>query len=84
MRLVERHSLERRVIDHLLEHYPVTARELAVALGVPEKRIILELRRMEARGLVEMDILPDTIFVRCLVLKGTKEKGKGGEDPAYR
>jgi hypothetical protein len=31
-----------------------------------------------------MDILPDTIFVRCLVLKGTKEKGKGGEDPAYR
>jgi len=45
----------------------VTARELAKALRVPEKRIVLELRRMQARGLVEMDILPDTIFVRCLV-----------------
>jgi hypothetical protein len=92
MPLIERHSLERRVIDHLLEHYPVTAFELAKALRVPEKRMILELRRMEARGMVEMDILPDKIFVRCLVkvrnppAPGTRPPAPDGkvEDPAYR
>jgi DNA-binding MarR family transcriptional regulator len=83
--LLERHSLERRVIDYLQDHYPVTARQLAAALGVPEKRIIMVLRRMESRGMVELDILPDATFIRCPVVRRKNERKKGGDgnDPAY-
>ena len=78
MPLLERHSLERRAIDFLQEHYPVTARELAAALGVPEKRMLAELRLMRSRGLVELDVLPDEVFVRCLVVAAPRRKSKEG------
>jgi hypothetical protein len=67
MGTVGEHSLERRIIEYLQDHYPVSARQLAFALRLPEKRVLMELRRMEARGWVGLDILPDVIYVRCLV-----------------
>ncbi len=38
------------------------------------------LRRMASKGLVELDVLPDAVFVRCLVVlaKGAGPK-KGGD-----
>lgn len=82
---VDKHSLERRIIDHLQDHYPVSARQLAGELRIPEKRVLRELRRMEARGWVELDILPDVIYVRCLVRTPgapirTKDGGSDGRD----
>jgi predicted ArsR family transcriptional regulator len=99
MPTVERHSLERRIVEYLQEHYPVTAQMLALSLGLPPKRVIMELRKMESRGMVELDVLPDTVFVRALVTiplrdgsegrgkegekKETKKEKEGGTDPAY-
>jgi hypothetical protein len=68
MPLVLRSSLEHRVIEYASEHYPVTADELAGALGVQVGKVMMELRRMESKGLVELDVLPDKVFVRLLVL----------------
>ncbi|MGQ9582836.1 MAG: winged helix-turn-helix domain-containing protein [Thermoplasmatota archaeon] len=87
MPLILRSSLERRIIEHALEHYPLTAAELARALGVPEKRVLVELRRMESRGLAELDVLPDKTYVRILVVPWKApgpEGGKaGGTPPGY-
>ncbi len=94
MPLVLRSSLEHRVIAYASAHYPLTAGELAAALHVSDQRLMVELRRMEGKGLVELDILPDKVFVRLLVLEadpreadvnsddgpGPEEgKGKGGK-----
>jgi len=82
-------SLERLIIDFLQDHYPVSARQLAVALHLPEKRVLWGLRRMEARGWVELDILPDVIYVRCLVRRpgapaGARAGGPTGRDGKKR
>ncbi|MBM4248897.1 MAG: MarR family transcriptional regulator [Euryarchaeota archaeon] len=68
MPTILRSSLERRILEHALDHYPVTAEELARALHVSEGRVMVELRRMESRGLVELDLLPDKVFVRPLAV----------------
>jgi len=83
MPLIGRHSLEKRILEHLQLHYPVTARQLAAALRVFEKRILMELRRMQTKGMVELDVLPDDVFVRCLVVfrprRGEEGGGRGEE-----
>jgi len=90
MGIAERHSLERRILEYLQAHYPVSAHQLAGELGIPEKRALMELRRMASKGLVELDILPDTVFVRCLVVlaKGAgRTEGDGateGQKKRYR
>ncbi len=84
MPLVLRGSLQHRIIEYALEHYPLTAAELARALGVSERRVLRELRRMESRGLAELEALPDKIYVRLLVVprRGMRPGGGGaGETP---
>jgi DNA-binding MarR family transcriptional regulator len=91
MPLVLRSSLEHRIIGYASEHYPLLATELARALKVTDEKIMLELRKMESKGMVELDILPDKVFVRLLVVaeNGKNDGGKdnkqkrGGDDPAY-
>lgn len=84
MGTVREHSLERRIIEYLQDHYPVSALQLARALRLPEKRALWELRRMEARGWVELDILPDVIYVRCLVRHPGTPAGIPADGPAGR
>jgi hypothetical protein len=66
---IDRDSLERRILDYLRDHYPVSVRQLATALRIPEKRVLRELRLMETKGFVELDILPDIVYVRCHVVR---------------
>jgi len=68
MPTIDPDSLQRRIVDHLQDNYPVSARQLAHALRIPEKRVLRELRLMETKGLVELDYLPDIVYVRCLVV----------------
>ena len=76
---VLRGGIEERILRWAIAHYPATAGELAAALGIPEKRAMMELRKMAARGLVELDALPDRVFVRPLVLlEGGREGREGG------
>ena len=87
MTTIIRGSLEHRIVQHASGHYPLSAGELARALGVPLPKVMMALRRMESRGLVELDVLPDTVFVRLLVLPprpdggpGRREEGRGSKD----
>jgi DNA-binding transcriptional ArsR family regulator len=88
MPLVLRSSLEHRIIEHASEHYPLTVTDLARALGVTVDRVMMELRRMESKGLVELDILPDKVFVRLLVVParpdGSAGKSEEGRGPAKK
>ena len=99
MPIVLRSSLEHRIIEYASGRYPVTADEMARSLHVSGSRLLEELRRMERRGLVALDVLPDRIFVRLLVavpfppgrerkhgqgpLNERKKQTGGGDDPAY-
>jgi len=73
-------SLERRILEFLQEHYPITVAGLARELHLSEKNAHHTLKVMERRGHVELDILPDKIFVRPLVLLGEKGHGPKMED----
>ena len=68
MPAIDPDSLEFRIVLHLQHNYPVSARDLAHALRIPEKRVLRELHLMETKGHVELDILPDIVYVRCLVV----------------
>ena len=68
-------SLERRIIEFLQEHYPITVAELAKEMHLSEQNIHHSLKVMERRGLVELDVLPDKTFVRPLVLLSGKGLG---------
>jgi hypothetical protein len=91
MPTVLRSSLEYRIISYASEHYPLTTDELARALGIGLDRLLMELRRMESKALVELDVLPDKVFVRLLVVAGNRKdpgenerkQKRGGDDPAY-
>jgi len=91
MPLVLRSSIEHRIIEYASAHYPLTSDELARALHVSVDLIWVELRKMESKGLVELDVLPDRTYVRLLAVLsrpapeggGRENKKKGGDDPAY-
>ena len=91
MPTVLRSSLEHRIIEYARQHYPLTSDELAGALHVSDAAVQMELRRMASKGMVELDVLPDKVFVRLLVVAGGKKQNpgdqkkeeKGGDDPAY-
>jgi len=84
-------SLERRILDFIQVHYPITVTELAKELHIQETKALHALKKMELHGVVELDVLPDKTYVRPMVLKGindkteTKKEIRGGvDDPAYR
>jgi len=74
-----RDSIERRILEYVRDHYPVTVDELAKGLHVPSRRVDIALKGMAREGMVELDILPDKTFVRLLVIPARKA-GDGKED----
>ena len=88
MPTVLRSSLGHRIIEYASEHYPLTVDELAGALGVSVEKALMELRRMESKGLVELDLLPDRVFVRLLVVEarpdGNAGYGEAGRSPGEK
>jgi predicted ArsR family transcriptional regulator len=73
-------SLEHRILSFASEHYPLTAGELARALHVSDEILMMELRRMVSRGLVGLDVLPDKVFVRLLVVEAGPGRNAGGRE----
>jgi hypothetical protein len=77
MATIIRGSLEHRIVEYASQHYPLAADELARALHVSERVLLSELRRMGSRGLVELDVLPDKVFVRLLAAPARPGGGTG-------
>lgn len=63
---IERGSLEARIIEVLLEVYPITTKELGQELSLSEKALDLALKRLQTKGIIDLEILPDKVYIRLL------------------
>jgi DNA-binding MarR family transcriptional regulator len=63
---VEQGSLDERVLRYLMEAYPVTLDDLKWEMKISEVRLDRLLKKLIARGIVELEKLPDTTYVRLL------------------
>lgn len=63
---IERGSLEARIIEVLLEVYPITTKELRRELSLSEKMLDKGLKRLQTHGIIQLDPLPDKVYIRLL------------------
>lgn len=63
---IERGSLDARIIEVLLEVYPITVEELREELSLSEKTLELGLKRLQSRGIITLEPLPDKVYIRLL------------------
>ncbi|MBC7080975.1 MAG: winged helix-turn-helix domain-containing protein [Thermoplasmatales archaeon] len=63
---IEIGTIEERIIKTLQENYPITVAELSKKLNMPEEKILFELNKLQSRGIVVLEPLPDKIFVRLI------------------
>ncbi len=59
-------TMEERIIKILQKDYPITLKELSRKIGVSEKKTKMELLKLQSRGIIVMERLPDKIFIRLL------------------
>ena len=59
-------SLEERIIRVLQKEYPITMKELSKKLGISERKTRMEILKLQSKGILEMEPLPDKIFIRLL------------------
>lgn len=57
-------SLQEKIIKTVQEHYPVTMEELCKELHLSRDKMRFELRRLQSRGIVSLEPLPDATYVR--------------------
>jgi predicted ArsR family transcriptional regulator len=63
---IERSSLEARILEMLLEVYPMTVNELARELKLSKKTMERHMKKLQSRGIVDLEPLPDKVFIRLL------------------
>ena len=63
---IERGSSEARIIEVLLEVYPITIEELRKELSLSEKMLERGIKRLQIKGIIELEPLPDKVYIRLL------------------
>jgi DNA-binding MarR family transcriptional regulator len=63
---IQKGSLEERILRILLKRYPINIDELREELSISKGSIERVLKGFATRGIVSLDILPDTIYIRLL------------------
>ncbi len=63
---IESDSLEARVLRILLATYPISVSDLKWELKISEDILNRTLKSLETRGILELEELPDTTFIRLL------------------
>ncbi len=59
-------DLESRAIRAIAEKYPITMEELSKELKLSRKRTDLLIKRLELRGIVIREPLPDKVYLRLV------------------
>ncbi|MGF3553681.1 MAG: HTH domain-containing protein [Thermoplasmatota archaeon] len=59
-------TLEEQIIKFLQKTYPVTVKDIKNKLNISEKVILRTLKKLQLKDIVQLDILPDKIYVRLL------------------
>ncbi len=57
-------SEEEKIVRFILKKYPVTNMDIARTLGIKLDRVNLIMMKLEKRGVVTLDVLPDVWYVR--------------------
>ena len=57
---------EEQIIKILQKTYPITVKEIAEKLHLSEKQVLLVLKKLQTKHIVQLDILPGKTFVRLL------------------
>ncbi len=57
-------SLEDRAMRIIADEYPITLEQLSRALHISARRTELLIKRMEMKGIVIREILPDKVYLR--------------------
>lgn len=78
---VPRDSVASRILLLLGERYPVTLKEVALGLGLRESATRLELKKLQAQGLVILEDLDGNVFV-ALSGEGFTYLGLSAKDAA--
>ena len=63
---IQKGSMEERIVRILLKKYPITISELQKRLKVKKEIIERIIKAFESRGIVALDLLPDTVYIRLL------------------
>jgi predicted ArsR family transcriptional regulator len=63
---IERGSLEARIIEILLDVYPITVKELKEELSLSEKMLERGIKRLQSRGIIELEPLSDKVYIRLI------------------
>ena len=64
---MELSALEMRVVRFLGENYPVTTDDLRKGLSVRPDSLSRALKSLAAKGIIELEPLPDKTYVRLLI-----------------
>lgn len=63
---IQKGTFEERIITILLKQYPITVEELQAKSGLPRTVMERVLKAFLSRKIIELDILPDTSYIRLL------------------
>ncbi|MFQ6127859.1 MAG: MarR family transcriptional regulator [Thermoplasmata archaeon] len=63
---IEQDTLEERVLRILLQSYPITVEDLKWELKISKDRLNRVLKKLTVRGIIELEKLPGTTYVRLL------------------
>ena len=59
-------TIEEKIIKILQKTYPITVKCIKQQLHCSEQQVLRVLQKLQNQGVIILDILPDTIFVRLL------------------
>ena len=59
-------TMEERIIKLLQKEYPITMNEMAKKLGISLEKLKMEIIKLQKKGVVDVDVLPDKTFVRLI------------------
>jgi predicted ArsR family transcriptional regulator len=59
-------TIEEKLIKILQKTYPVTVSDVANSLHISKSSVIREVQKLQTKGILQLDILPDKTYIRLL------------------
>lgn len=63
---ITRGTLDEQIIKILQKNYPITVEELKTKLHLSKQQIIRILKKLQSKGIVQLEPLPDKTYIRLL------------------
>ena len=63
---ITRGTLEEQIIKLLQKTYPITVNDVRQELHLSKNQILRVLQKLQVKGIVQLDILPDKTYIRLL------------------